>query len=29
MAVSANGAKIGFTVKLDSYSDKRLYAGER
>ena len=25
MAVSANGAKIGFTVKLDSYSDKRLY----
>jgi hypothetical protein len=25
MAVSPNGAKIGFTVKLDSYSDKRLY----
>ncbi len=27
MAVSANGAKIGFTVKLDGYSDKRLYVG--
>ena len=25
MAVSANGAKIGFTVKLDGHSDKRLY----
>jgi hypothetical protein len=25
MAVSANGTKIGFTVKLDSYSDMRLY----
>jgi len=25
MAVSANGAKIGFTVKLDSYSSMHLY----
>jgi hypothetical protein len=25
MAVSANGAKIGLTVKLDNYIDKRLY----
>lgn len=25
MALSANGAKIGFTVKLDNYSDKKFY----
>ena len=25
MAVSANGAKIGFTVKIDGHSDKHLY----
>jgi hypothetical protein len=25
MAVSANGAKIGFTVRIESTNDKRLY----
>ena len=27
MALSANGTKIGFTVKIDGHSDKRLYVG--